>query len=99
LLTRAAPYQSSAGDFVGAQCREFSTRHRGRIVGDDQRTNLANTNPGRTWTASEVVNGHLPTALDGVSVTLDGKPAFVYYISPTQINVQASSDATLGAVT
>jgi uncharacterized protein (TIGR03437 family) len=61
-------------------------------------TNLANTNPGRTWTPSEVVNGNLPTALDGVSVTMDGKPAFVEYISPTQINVQAPSDATLGAV-
>jgi uncharacterized protein (TIGR03437 family) len=61
-------------------------------------TNLANTNPGRTWTDSEVVGGNLPTSLDGVSVTIDGKPAFVYYISPTQINVQAPSDAAIGTV-
>jgi uncharacterized protein (TIGR03437 family) len=61
-------------------------------------TNLANTNPGRTWKDSEVVNGQLPTSLDGVSVTIDGKPAFVYYISPTQINVQAPSDTNIGAV-
>jgi uncharacterized protein (TIGR03437 family) len=63
-----------------------------------QGTNLANTYPGRTWTASEIVNGELPTALDGVSVTIDGKPAFVYYISPTQINVQAPTDSAVGKV-
>jgi uncharacterized protein (TIGR03437 family) len=60
--------------------------------------NLANTNPGRTWRTDEVVNGNLPTSLDGVSVTINGKPAFVYYISPTQINVQAPSDAAVGTV-
>jgi uncharacterized protein (TIGR03437 family) len=63
-----------------------------------QGANLANTNPGRTWTASEVVNGNLPTSLDGVSVTIDGRPAFVEYISPSQINVQAPSDSVVGAV-
>ena len=61
-------------------------------------TNLSNINPGRTWRTDEVVNGNLPTSLDGVSVTIDGKPAFVYYISPAQINVQAPSDAVLGPV-
>jgi uncharacterized protein (TIGR03437 family) len=61
-------------------------------------TNLSNTNPGRIWRTDEVVNGNLPTSLDGVGVTIDGKPAFVYYISPTQINVQAPSDAALGPV-
>ena len=63
-----------------------------------QGANLANTSPGRTWRGDEVVNGNLPTSLDGVSVTIDGKPAFVYYISPTQINVQAPSDNTVGTV-
>ena len=61
-------------------------------------SNLANTNPGRTWRVDEIVNGNLPTSLDGVSVTINGKPAFVYYISPVQINVQAPSDAALGPV-
>ena len=31
-----------------------------------------------------------------MSVTIDGKPAFVEYISPTQINVQAPSDSAAG---
>jgi uncharacterized protein (TIGR03437 family) len=60
--------------------------------------NLANTNPGRMWRDDEIVNGNLPMSLDGVSVTIDGKPAYVYYISPTQINVQAPSDSAAGAV-
>jgi len=63
-----------------------------------QGTNLANTYPGRTWHTNEIVDGKLPTSLDGASVTIDGKPAFVYYISPTQINVQAPSDGVVGAV-
>jgi uncharacterized protein (TIGR03437 family) len=63
-----------------------------------QGTNLANTYPGRTWAASEVDSDQLPTSLDGVSVTIDRKPAFVNYISPTQINVQAPTDGTVGKV-
>jgi uncharacterized protein (TIGR03437 family) len=50
---------------------------------------IANPGPGcRIWTDADFVNG-TPTSLDNVSVSIGGKPAFVYYISPTQINVQA----------
>jgi len=63
-----------------------------------QGANLSNTNPGRTWTTSEIVNGNLPISLDNTSVTIDGKPAFVYYISPTQLNVQAPTDSATGTV-
>lgn len=46
---------------------------------------VTNTNPGRrTRTASEFVNGNLPTSLDGVSVTVNGKPAYVYYLPSTR---------------
>jgi uncharacterized protein (TIGR03437 family) len=38
-----------------------------------------------TW-GSLIVNGKLPTTVDGVSVTVGGQPAYVYYISPGQIN-------------
>jgi uncharacterized protein (TIGR03437 family) len=51
-----------------------------------------------TWQASDFVNGMLPAALEGISVTIDGLPAYVYYISPTQIDVLAPDDATLGPV-
>jgi uncharacterized protein (TIGR03437 family) len=59
-------------------------------------TNLASTT--RSWRNDEIVNGKLPTQLDGVSVTIDGKPAAVCYISPTQLNVQAPDDGAAGAV-
>jgi uncharacterized protein (TIGR03437 family) len=61
-----------------------------------QGTNLANSS--RPWSPGEIVNGALPTQLDGVSVTIDGNPAYISYISPTQINVQAPDDASLGPV-
>ena len=49
------------------------------------------------WSHS-IVNGALPTSLDGVSVTMGGKPAYVYYISPGQLNVLAP-DIPAGSVT
>ena len=56
-----------------------------------QGTNLASTTD--TW-ANAIVNGQLPTMLDNVSVTMGGKPAYVYYVSPTQINVLAPDVGT-----
>ena len=50
------------------------------------------------WGASDFVNGMLPTSLDGVSVTIDGIPAYVEYIGSTQINVLAPDDTATGAV-
>lgn len=32
-------------------------------------------------------SGQMPTVLDGVSVTINGTAAYIYYISPTQVNV------------
>jgi uncharacterized protein (TIGR03437 family) len=51
------------------------------------------------WQASDFVNGALPTSLGGVTVTINGVSAYVYYVSPTQINVLAPDDTTMGAVT
>ena len=55
----------------------------------------------RTWTSADFGNG-TPTSLDGVSVLIGGQPAYVYYISPTQLNVQspavASGNATVNIV-
>jgi uncharacterized protein (TIGR03437 family) len=51
-----------------------------------------------SWQASDIVNGMLPTSLQGVSVTINGLPAYISYISPGQINVLAPDDATTGAV-
>lgn len=53
----------------------------------------------RAWTAADIVNGQLPHSLDGVSVKLNGQPAYVYYISPAQINVQAPEGLSPGWIT
>ena len=59
--------------------------------------NLATTS--RNWRPdTEIIGGRLPILLDGVSVTIDGKPSAVNYISPGQLNVQAPDDTTTGAV-
>lgn len=53
----------------------------------------------RIWNAAtEIVDGNLPQSLDGVGVTVNGKPAAIYFISPGQINAQAPDDAGLGPV-
>jgi uncharacterized protein (TIGR03437 family) len=57
-------------------------------------TNLSSVTD--TW-AHAIVNGNLPTSLDGVSVSVGGKPAYIAYISPTQINALAP-DVGTGAV-
>jgi uncharacterized protein (TIGR03437 family) len=52
----------------------------------------------RTWRTSDFLNNQLPAELDGVSATVNGKNAYVYYISPTQVNVLTPLDSTLGPV-
>ena len=59
-------------------------------------TNLAATT--RIWTAADFVGPNLPTQLDGASVTVDGMQAYIYYISPTQINALAPADTAQGPV-
>jgi uncharacterized protein (TIGR03437 family) len=60
--------------------------------------NLARAGDSRIWQDSDFVNDRLPAQLDGVSVTVNGKPAYVYYISPTQIDILTPPDALSGQV-
>jgi uncharacterized protein (TIGR03437 family) len=46
-----------------------------------------------TW-ANAIVNGNLPTKLDGVSVSVGGQAAYIYYVSSTQINAIAPNIGT-----
>jgi uncharacterized protein (TIGR03437 family) len=43
-------------------------------------------------------NGDFPTSLLGTSVTINGKSAALWFVSPGQINLQAPDDATTGPV-
>jgi len=41
-----------------------------------------------TW-ANAVIDGNLPESLDGVRVSVGGQPAYIYYVSPGQIDALA----------
>ena len=59
-------------------------------------TNLASTT--RPLVSTDIVNNALPTELAGVSVMIDNQPAFLSYVSPTQINVLPAEDSNTGTV-
>ena len=61
-------------------------------------TGLAPAGDSRKWNeATGIVNGKLPVNLDGTSVTVNGKPATVEFIQPSQVNIQPPDDTALGA--
>jgi uncharacterized protein (TIGR03437 family) len=49
-------------------------------------------------TSTALWTGNFPTSLGGASVTINGKPGYLYYASPTQLNLQAPSDTATGTV-
>ena len=61
-------------------------------------TNLAPAGASRIWQGSDFFGGQMPVQLDGVSATVNGKNAFVYYISPAQVNILTPPDAIQGTV-
>lgn len=54
----------------------------------------------RSWSAADFAanSNQMPRQLDSVSVTVNGKPAYIAYISPAQINVLTPPDALSGPV-
>jgi len=63
-----------------------------------QGTGLAPAGDTRIWQSSDFVNNLMPTKLDNVSVTVNGISAYVYYISPTQVNILTPPEALAGPV-
>jgi uncharacterized protein (TIGR03118 family) len=51
----------------------------------------------RGWLATDFIGTLLPTQLNGVSVTVNGEPAAVSFISPTQVNFLVPPDIQSGA--
>lgn len=61
--------------------------------------NLAPAGVSRIWNpATEIIDGRLPTSLEGTSVTVNGRAAAVYFVSAGQLNVQAPDDDATGPV-
>jgi uncharacterized protein (TIGR03437 family) len=54
--------------------------------------------PGYCWQSADFVNNQMPTQLNGVSVTMNGISAYMYYISPTQLNVLTPPNLAPGPV-
>jgi N-acyl-D-amino-acid deacylase len=74
-----------------------ATFNRGIVAGSWLTLSGANLAPAtRSWTASEIVDGALPISLEDVGITIAGKPAYLSYVSPTQINAQAPEGLTPG---
>ena len=61
-------------------------------------TRLAPPADSRIWQSSDFVGNQLPTQLDGVSATVNGKRAFVYSINPGQVEILTPPDPLSGAV-
>ncbi len=61
-------------------------------------SNLGPAGDTRIWGSSDFVNSQLPTSLDGVSVTVNGVPAYIYYVSPTQVNILTPPNTISGSV-
>jgi uncharacterized protein (TIGR03437 family) len=60
--------------------------------------NLAPSGDSRIWASSDFSGGQMPAEFDGVSATVNGKSAYVYYISPRQVNILTPPDAMSDAV-
>ena len=60
--------------------------------------NLAPAADSRIWGQGDFAGNQLPVQLDKVSVTVNGKSAYLYYISPAQINILTPPDAMSGVV-
>ena len=58
-------------------------------------SNLAGTT--REWAAADFSGAVAPTSLDAVSVTVNGTPAYISYVSPSQINMQLPDGLPVGA--
>lgn len=50
----------------------------------------------RVWAPKDFSGDNAPTSMDTVSVYINGALGYMYYLSPTQINVQAPKDSSVG---
>jgi uncharacterized protein (TIGR03437 family) len=89
----APPSMTSNGIVTAGSFGGFQSAAPGSFI-EIYGSNLAGNT--RAWDTSDFAEGNAPTALDGVSVTVNGEPAYVAYISPTQVNVQVPANVPTG---
>jgi uncharacterized protein (TIGR03437 family) len=89
-LGGGAPTISSNGVVNGASFKSGITPNAWATI---QGSNLA---PKTDDWSKAIVNGQFPATLDNVSVSLGGKAAYIYFITPNQLNVLVPADLPLG---
>lgn len=85
------PTISNGGIVTADQFGEFVAMAPGTFI-EIYGANLATTS--RLWALSDFNGNEAPTQLNGTSVTVNGQPGFVSYISPGQVNVQVPNVPT-----
>jgi uncharacterized protein (TIGR03437 family) len=51
----------------------------------------------RSWASTDLVGGNLPTVIDGVSVSVNGVPAEISFVGPSQVDFLIPATAAVGA--
>lgn len=90
----SAPAVRENGIITASGFGGFTTASPGSYI-EIYGTGLAGTT--REWGARDFIGGNAPRALDGVSVTVNGQAAYVYYVSEGQVNVQLPGNVPTGA--
>ena len=88
---------SAYGDYVYFSSGSW-LEIKGTNLADPSDPHLNNASHSGQWSSADFNGNNAPTVLDGVSVSINGKPAYVWYLSPTQLNVQAPEDSATGNV-
>ena len=103
-FTTASAVYILSGSFVGAAPGVPPAISTGGVVPLDSSSNIVQTGE---WISIYGANlargpvswsGDFPESLGGTSVTIDGKAAYLSYVSPTLINLQAPDDTATGPV-
>jgi uncharacterized protein (TIGR03437 family) len=89
---QAPPAVTSAGIVNGASFQApLAPNTWASIIGGA----LATTS--RAWAATDISGANLPTLIDGITVTVNGAPAAISYVGPSQIDFLVPVTATVGS--
>lgn len=92
-LLAAAPLPATAGIITASGFGGAATAAPGSLV-EIYGSALAGTT--RTWADPDFSFGNAPIVLDKVSVTVNGVPAYVNFVSPGQVNIQVPANVPTG---
>jgi uncharacterized protein (TIGR03437 family) len=92
----AAPVMSNVQDAESARTT-FTSGQYVAIYGSNLAGTTRSWNAALDFTGGTAAGSPLPTSIDGVSVTVNGLPAAVFSVSPSQINIVSPTSLANGA--